>query len=91
MQERSAHHASHLPLIAVLVALSAPLVVMYVYQILDTVTTTPPGSIVPDGVTLRHWRFLTGPLSEGGPTIWSLAGNTQGLSEQQRLRVRSQL
>lgn len=76
MPDRTAHHAKHWPLIAALVALSAPLVVMYVYQILDTVTTTPPGSIIPDGFTLRHWRFLTGPLSEGGPTIWSLAGNT---------------
>jgi hypothetical protein len=33
-------------------ALSAPLVVMYVYQVIDTVTTTPPGSIIPDGFTL---------------------------------------
>ena len=49
---------------------------MYLYQVIDTVTTTPPGSIIPDGVTLGHWRFLAGPLSEGGPSVWSLAGNT---------------
>lgn len=70
------HQARHWPLIAILAALSAPLVVMYVYQVLDTVTTSPPGSIIPDGVTLQHWRFLTGPLSTGGPTVWELAFNT---------------
>lgn len=76
MQDHGERQARHWPLIAILTALSAPLVVMYIYQIIDTVTTSPPGSILPDGVTLRHWRFLTGPLSEGGPTIWRLAGNT---------------
>jgi inositol-phosphate transport system permease protein len=48
MQEHRVHNARHWPLIAVLTALfSAPLVVMYVYQVIDTVTTTPPGSIIP--------------------------------------------
>ncbi len=68
--------ARHWPLVAILTALSAPLVVMYLYQIIDTVTTTAPGSIVPNGITLEHWRFLSGPISEGAPTVWQLAGNT---------------
>jgi hypothetical protein len=58
MQERTAHHARHWPLIAVLVALSAPLVVMYVYQIVDTVTTTPPGL---DHPRRRHAAALAVP------------------------------
>jgi inositol-phosphate transport system permease protein len=69
-------HARLWPIVAALTALSAPLVVMYVYQILDTVTTTPPGSIIPDGITFRHWRFLGGPIAEGAPSVWDLALNT---------------
>lgn len=69
-------HARNWPIVAILVALSAPLVVMYVYQVIDTVTTTPPGSIIPDGITFEHWRFLSGPIAEGQPTVWHLAGNT---------------
>jgi len=70
------NHARHWPLVGILAAISAPLVVMYVYQVIDTVTTTPPGSIIPDGVTLHHWRFLTGPIATGGPSVWELALNT---------------
>jgi inositol-phosphate transport system permease protein len=64
------------PMIAALTALSAPLVIMYVYQVVDTVTTSAPGSIIPNGITLQHWRFLFGPITTGGPSIWTLAGNT---------------
>lgn len=70
------HHTRHWPLIAALTALSAPLVIMYLYQLMDTVTTSPPGSIIPDGFTLRHWRFLSGPIAPGAPSVWELAGNT---------------
>lgn len=64
------------PIIAALTALSAPLVIMYLYQVIDTVTTSAPGSIIPNGITLQHWRFLFGPITTGGPSIWTLAGNT---------------
>lgn len=69
-------HSRSWPLIAALTALSAPLVIMYVYQVVDTVTTSAPGSIIPNGITLRHWRFLFGPITTDGPSIWVLAGNT---------------
>lgn len=64
------------PLVAILTVISAPLVIMYLYQLVDSVTTAPPGSIVPDGVTLEHWRFLAGPLSPDAPSIWRLTANT---------------
>ena len=69
-------HSRSWPMIAALAALSAPLVIMYVYQAVDTVTTSAPGSIIPNGITLQHWRFLFGPITTGGPSIWTLAGNT---------------
>jgi len=70
------HHRSYWPIVAALTALSAPLVIMYVYQLIDTVTTTAPGSIIPNGITLQHWQFLSQPITRDGPTIWALAGNT---------------
>jgi len=62
--------------LAILSAVSAPLVIMYLYLVVDSVTTTPPGSVLPDGVTLTHWRFLRGPIAPGQPTIWQLSLNT---------------
>lgn len=70
------NHARTWPVVAILTALSAPLVIMYVYQVIDTVTTTPPGSIIPDGVTFRHWRFLGGSISQDAPSVWDLSLNT---------------
>lgn len=70
------NHARTWPVVALLTALSAPLVIMYVYQVIDTVTTSPPGSIIPDGVTLRHWRFLGGPVATDAPSVWRLSLNT---------------
>lgn len=70
------NHARIWPVVVILTALSAPLVIMYVYQVIDTVTTTPPGSIIPDGVTLRHWRFLGGPIAQDAPSVWELSLNT---------------
>ena len=64
------------PIVAILCVISAPLVIMYVYQLVDSFTTSPPGAILPDGITLHHWRFLAGPLAPGQPTIWQLAFNT---------------
>lgn len=64
------------PLVAILAALSTPLVIMYVYLVVDSVTATAPGSIIPNRVTFEHWRFLWGPVAEGHPSIWTLAFNT---------------
>lgn len=63
------------PVILGLSIISAPLVLMYVYLLADTVTDTTPGSLIPHAVTLRHWNFLWTPLP-GRPNIWLVALNT---------------
>jgi len=63
------------PMMALLGLLSVPLVVMYVYLFVDTVTNTPPGSLVPDEVTLEHWYFLWSDI-RGRPSIWLVTFNT---------------
>ncbi len=68
--------SAHAPVVAILAAISAPLVLMYVYMVIDSFTTAPPGAILPDGVTLQHWRFLAGPVAPGQPSIWQLTLNT---------------
>lgn len=63
------------PIVLALGIVSAPLVLMYVYLFIDTVTDAPPGSLIPNEFTLRHWDFLwrTRP---GKPSIWPVALNT---------------
>ena len=63
------------PVIVALALVSAPLILMYVYLFVDTVTDSAPGSLLPRELTLRHWDFLwhTRP---GKPSIWLVAGNT---------------
>jgi len=54
---------------------SLPLVVMLISLLLDTVTTTRPGSLVPDRFTLDAWQFLWSDLP-GRPSIWITTFNT---------------
>jgi inositol-phosphate transport system permease protein len=63
------------PMILFLGVATVPLVLMYVYLFVDTVTNAPPGSMIPDEFTGEHWRFLWGALP-GRPSIWSVALNT---------------
>lgn len=60
----------------ILTLISAPLVIMYVFQIVDSFTTRAPGSIIPNGITFEHWRFLGGPIRPNTPNVWELAFNT---------------
>lgn len=63
------------PVILALAVVSAPLVLMYAYLFIDTVTDSAAGSLIPNELTLRHWDFLwrTRP---GKPSIWTVAANT---------------
>jgi inositol-phosphate transport system permease protein len=63
------------PLILGLGAVSAPLVLMYLYLVIDTVTNAPPGSLVPNKITLEHWSFLWRTLP-GRPSIWHVTLNS---------------
>lgn len=63
------------PLIAVLGLATLPLVVMYAYLFLDTVTDSPPGSLIPNRFTLEHWDFLINDIP-GRANIWAATFNT---------------
>lgn len=63
------------PVILALSIVSAPLVLMYAYLFIDTITDTAVGSLIPDSFTLRHWRFLWETLP-GKPNIWLVTLNT---------------
>lgn len=63
------------PVYLLIGALSAPLLLMYVYLFVDTVTVTAPGSLVPSGLTLKNWDFLWH-TQHGVPGIWHVTWNT---------------
>lgn len=63
------------PVILGLSLLSLPLVLMYIYLFVDTVTNTPAGSFVPNEFTLEHWSFLWH-TPAGRPSIWRVTFNS---------------
>lgn len=63
------------PVILALGIVSAPLILMYLYLFIDTVTDTAPGSLIPNAITFRHWDFLW-QARPGKPSIWPVALNT---------------
>ena len=63
------------PMILFLGIMTAPLILMYFYVFLDTVTNAPPGSLIPDELTGEHWRFLWVTIP-GRPSIWLATWNT---------------
>lgn len=63
------------PVVLALGVVSAPLVLMYVYLFVDTVTDSAAGSLIPNEFTLRHWDFLWQPRP-GKASIWVVAFNT---------------
>ncbi|MGK6314252.1 carbohydrate ABC transporter permease [Neorhizobium sp. DT-125] len=56
------------PIILLLLVLSLPLAVMYLFLVVDTFTNAPAGSILPSEFTLQHWRFLIDPAITGD--VW---------------------
>ncbi len=62
-------------IVALLAAASAPLVLMYVFLVIETVGEAPPGQLLPDGFTLENWRFLWEDLP-GKANIWAVTLNT---------------
>ena len=63
------------PVVLALAIVSAPLLLMYVYLFVDTLTNTAPGSLIPHEFTLKHWDFLWA-TTPGRPNIWRVALNT---------------
>jgi len=64
------------PLVLILAIFSTPLVIMYLYQVIDSVASPDPGSLVPGGIDLSNWRFLWERIDTGRPTIWAVTFNT---------------
>ena len=63
------------PTILFLGILTAPIILMYIYLFVDTVTNSPPGSMIPNEFTAEHWRFLWITIP-GRPSIWVATWNT---------------
>jgi inositol-phosphate transport system permease protein len=63
------------PIVLALGIVSAPMVFMYVYLFIDTVSDSSAGSLLPTELTLRHWTFLW-ETRPGKPNIWLVAMNT---------------
>jgi inositol-phosphate transport system permease protein len=63
------------PVILALSIVSAPLLLMYLFLFVDTLTVSTAGSLVPQALTLKHWHFLWTTLP-GRPNIWHAALNT---------------
>ncbi len=63
------------PMILFLGIVTVPLILMYVYLFVDTVTNSPPGSMIPNEFTTEHWRFLWETIP-GRPSIWVATWNT---------------
>jgi len=64
------------PLIAILTVISAPLVLMYAYQLIDSFTTSAPGALFPNAISFENWRFLIERVDDSRPSIWVLTFNT---------------
>ncbi|MGO7155654.1 carbohydrate ABC transporter permease [Rhizobium leguminosarum] len=77
MAERSQPSANYRswPVITALTIVSLPLLLMYVYLFLDTVTVKQADALLPSGLTLDHWRFLW-QTTEGKANIWQVTVNT---------------
>ena len=63
------------PVITALTIVSLPLLLMYLYLFLDTVTVKQPDALLPSGLTLNHWRLLW-QTTPGKGNIWQVTVNT---------------
>lgn len=70
------HNFRNWPVLLVLTVFSLPLVIMFAFQLLDSFTTKAPGSLIPDGFTLQHFRFMWEELDTGRAGIWQVTANT---------------
>ncbi|MBY3100635.1 carbohydrate ABC transporter permease [Rhizobium laguerreae] len=77
MAERSQPSANYRswPVITALTIVSLPLLLMYLYLFLDTVTVKQADALLPSDLTLNHWRFLW-QTTAGKANIWQVTVNT---------------
>jgi inositol-phosphate transport system permease protein len=63
-------------LVAILSLFSLPLLIMYIFQVVESVAQPDPGSLVPGEFSLQNWRFLWESIDAGRPSIWRVTLNT---------------
>jgi inositol-phosphate transport system permease protein len=63
------------PVVVALALVSAPLLIMYIYLFIDTISDSTAGSLIPSTITFKHWDFLW-QARPGKPSIWPVALNT---------------
>ena len=72
---RVSQYTKNWPILTGLLFASVPIIIMYLYLIIDTFTDAAPGEIFPNRFTLEHWRFLWEDI-EGKVNIWVAMFNT---------------
>jgi inositol-phosphate transport system permease protein len=63
------------PIALVLLVMSFPIVTMYGFLALGTITTTPNGELIPNAISLVNWRFLFDNSTVAG-NVWRATFNT---------------
>jgi inositol-phosphate transport system permease protein len=69
------HNFKNWPIVIGLTLSTIPIMLMYVFLFVDTVTDTLPGEMIPNRFTLEHWRFLWENI-EGKSSVWLAMLNT---------------
>jgi inositol-phosphate transport system permease protein len=69
------HNFKNWPIVVGLTIVTVPIMFMYVFLFVDTVTDTLPGEMIPNRFTLEHWRFLWVNI-EGKSSVWLAMLNT---------------
>ncbi|MCR9237537.1 MAG: carbohydrate ABC transporter permease [Alphaproteobacteria bacterium] len=70
------HNFRTWPLLLILSLVSLPLIIMYVFQVVDSFTAPKPGSLIPGAVTFENFRFLWETPDPGRSSIWQVTFNT---------------
>ena len=69
------HNFKNWPIVTGLSLVTIPIMSMYIFLFVDTVTDTLPGEMIPNRFTLEHWRFLWENI-EGKASVWLAMLNT---------------
>ena len=63
-------------LVLILSIFSTPLVIMYIFQVIESFARPDVGSLVPGRLDFSNWRFLWERIDAGRPSIWGATFNT---------------
>ena len=63
-------------LVLILAIFSTPLVIMYIFQVVDSFAERDAGSLWPSEFDFENWRFLWEKIDLGRPSIWVVTLNT---------------